>query len=489
MGSFILILYFYSLFFISKGSTPNKAVDAKTIYDPKFTSDSLRKYIDTDEIPCNNLYNFACGNWIKDRKRESKYLHYSFDYRPTTENFKSLIEETDHNDSIRGQSTVVDQILNLRGLCVAVEPFHSMHECRRVVIEFGTYALATLFINRNRKNSEERNDYIVVEDMVKRIKEEFIKLIDERRDTFDEYSINNVLHKFNNITFSIKSDDFDFTNVKLMEACYKNTTIDFHNATVSNIGDIVNAIKHQQSITKNENLMWTCREKIFNPSVYLKHHVYSTVKYHPVYNIIYISSDALTEPSFSIKFPNALNYGYLGFSIAQAILEGFDTKNINYNFNNVYPKKKQKSLMSEVSMNDMIEFSKCFTRELNDQRRIIHNTAIDDVLSTDNKLADNAGLKIAYRAYKNFVKSYGEENIFVPGFTKYSDDQFFFISFGRHFCEHTTGDNYVPYYDKPGKVLAAERTNSILKNYNEFSNTFHCEHWNSLLHTKTCQVW
>uniref|UniRef100_A0A0N5C608 Peptidase_M13 domain-containing protein n=1 Tax=Strongyloides papillosus TaxID=174720 RepID=A0A0N5C608_STREA len=321
--------------------------------------------------------------------------------------------------------------------------------------------------------------------MIKRIKEEFILLIDERQDTFDELSIDNIFLKFTNMTFSIKSDDFGLTNVTLMEECHKNIGINY-NDTIENI---VNSIKHQQSITKSDDKMWSCREKIFKPAEYLDFHVYSSAKYHPKYNKIYISSDTLAEPSFSIKFPSALNYGFLGFTIAQAILDAFDTKTINHNYDNFDSEEGKKSVVSEESMNHMIAISTCFTQEWFKQRETINHRDVDNILSADRKIADNAGLKIAYKAYRNFVRSFGEEYIVVSGFEQYTENQLFFIGFGRHFCEYTSEDSYVPHNGKPGDILSEIRTNSILKNYHEFSNTFYCSYKNKLMHTKTCEVW
>lgn len=44
-------------------------------------------------------------------------------------------------------------------------------------------------------------------------------------------------------------------------------------------------------------------------------------------------------------------------------------------------------------------------------------------------IADNGGLNNAFIAYKNFKRRHGEE-LMLPGFETYTQDQLFFIAFG-----------------------------------------------------------
>uniref|UniRef100_A0A0K0FQE0 Peptidase_M13 domain-containing protein n=1 Tax=Strongyloides venezuelensis TaxID=75913 RepID=A0A0K0FQE0_STRVS len=235
------------------------------------------------------------------------------------------------------------------------------------------------------------------------------------------------------MTFSIKSDDVGIN----------------YNDTIENI---VNAIKHQKSITRSDSKMWSCREKFSN---LLKESVclHSLMVVWPFIGVARRPATyTLAEPLFSKKFPSALNYGYLGFTIAQTILDAYDTKTINHNYNNFDSEERDKLVVSEESMDHMVTISKCFTQQRYKESKTIIHRDIDNILSTDKKITDNAKLKIAYRAYTNFVSNFSEEYIVVPGFEQYIEDQLFFIGFGRHFFEYTSEDSNVPYDAKPGNL-------------------------------------
>uniref|UniRef100_A0A0N5C6G1 Peptidase_M13 domain-containing protein n=1 Tax=Strongyloides papillosus TaxID=174720 RepID=A0A0N5C6G1_STREA len=164
--------------------------------------------------------------------------------------------------------------------------------------------------------------------------------------------------------------------------------------------------------------------------------------YHPTSNKLIVNSDALKEPSFSRYFPNSLNYGYIGFTIAREILRAFDNDNRN------------KSNVTQFSIEHFKEKSDCFTKQYRLQKENMTDKYIDDLTTLAENIVDNGGLKIAHRAYKKYLQSISEDQI--------------------------NKDAHAP-----GEI----RTIITLSNYKPFSNAFKCKLNTTMNPVDKCEVW
>lgn len=55
---------------------------------------------------------------------------------------------------------------------------------------------------------------------------------------------------------------------------------------------------------------------------------------------------------------------------------------------------------------------------------------VDGLLTLDENLADNEGLRVAYRAFKNYIMKNGKEKL-LPQLDHYTAEQLFFLSFAN----------------------------------------------------------
>ncbi|KAK6057527.1 peptidase family M13 [Cooperia oncophora] len=60
-------------------------------------------------------------------------------------------------------------------------------------------------------------------------------------------------------------------------------------------------------------------------------------------------------------------------------------------------------------------------------------------LTQGDNIADNGGLKLAFRAYKKFLRKHGREKR-IRGLEKYNNEQMFFIGYATSWCGHSTQD-------------------------------------------------
>uniref|UniRef100_A0A0K0FBQ1 Fam-d protein n=1 Tax=Strongyloides venezuelensis TaxID=75913 RepID=A0A0K0FBQ1_STRVS len=151
MKAFALYLYYFGIIFVSKGFIINTSGKISINYDPESTSRSLREYVDFTVDPCDNFYKFSYA--VK-----GKY---------------------------NNESTAINNIYNLRMKCVQLSE-EKKKKCEYEIIKFGIYAFGILFSKKSKIDREKHAIYVIIEDTINRIKEEFRLLINEKENIFDK---------------------------------------------------------------------------------------------------------------------------------------------------------------------------------------------------------------------------------------------------------------------------------------------------------------
>uniref|UniRef100_A0A0N5BEM6 Peptidase_M13 domain-containing protein n=1 Tax=Strongyloides papillosus TaxID=174720 RepID=A0A0N5BEM6_STREA len=480
MNILALILYFYVFPSASIGSLINELGKISRYYKPHVSSKSLREYVDLTVDPCDNIYKFSCGNWIKAKKVESKNVK-SYYHTDLDSNFnKFVIEALD--GKYNAESIAIKNIYNLIIKCSKL-PDDKAKNCDQEVYEFGMYAFSSLFIVKNRVESEIINDdYIIIDDMVKRIKEEFRLLVEEKGDRIDNKTKDNLLRKLNEMEFVKNLDPFELSNTSLMEDCYKNIGVQYDD----NIESVLETIKTYKSKFKDSSTLDPCNIKVFQYEKYLNAYVHSNAMYHPMYNKFMVNSEALKEPSFSRYFLSSLNYGFIGFTIAHEILHAFDNNNYHHHF--IIPDVPI-PIVSDELKEKFNEQSNCFIKQYDKQRESKATKNVDGKKTLSENIADNSGLKIVHRAYMKYLQSIGGEEPKVPGFENFTSEQLFFIIVGRNFCEHKSDEYFDESVTDKVHTPSEIRTNVALSNYEPFSSAFKCKLNSNMNPEHKCDLW
>ncbi|VDM52439.1 unnamed protein product [Angiostrongylus costaricensis] len=117
---------------------------------------------------------------------------------------------------------------------------------------------------------------------------------------------------------------------------------------------------------------------------------------------------------------------------------------------------------------------------------------VNGKLAQGETIADHAGVKVAFKvnfrvqdvkknkfsAYKNYLKTFGEERR-ISGLEEYSSEQMFFIGYATLYR-----DFLHPYY-----VTVASMVNQVLANQPEFAAVFNCPVDTPMNPTNRCAVW
>ena len=166
-------------------------------------------------------------------------------------------------------------------------------------------------------------------------------------------------------------------------------------------------------------------------------------------------------------------YGPLGWVIGHEIGHGFEDGGINYNAEGY--KAKMLDAESEATFREIAE---CFKSQYSGY--ITENgDEVDGNLTLSENLADNAGIRAAYAAYKESFTSPNYPNLY-----QYNPDQRFWITAANFFCASDL--HWSREVHSPEKF----RVNGAFSNMEEFARDFNCPKGSAMNSPeKRCQLW
>ncbi|XP_075274554.1 neprilysin isoform X1 [Opisthocomus hoazin] len=200
-------------------------------------------------------------------------------------------------------------------------------------------------------------------------------------------------------------------------------------------------------------------------------------------NQIVFPAGILQPPFFGASQPKSLNYGGIGMVIGHEITHGFDDNGRNFNENG-----DLLDWWTEESARNFKELSQCMVYQYgNFSWDLAGGQPLSGINTLGENIADNGGVRQAYKAYENFVAKHGKEKL-LPGL-EMNHKQLFFLNFAQIWC-----GTYRPEYavnsiktdvHSPGKF----RVIGSLQNSPEFSEAFSCTETNYMDPAKKCRVW
>ncbi|KAI9363314.1 hypothetical protein BD770DRAFT_469954 [Pilaira anomala] len=205
-----------------------------------------------------------------------------------------------------------------------------------------------------------------------------------------------------------------------------------------------------------------------------------------VRNAIEIPVGFIQEPHYGSDYPQYMNYGNLGVTIAHEYIHSVDNIRIILNATGQY-----EEWFSEEATISYLNKTKCLIDQYSQFALLGPNNQrfpIDGSLTLSENIPDNGGLKLAYNAYRKHVKNNASDGI-LPGFENFTEEQLFFISHGLFTC--AVGNK-----DKNGLLLKIDPHSPMyhrnivpFQNSPEFAKAFNCPVGSPMNPSDKCSVW
>ncbi|XP_047470014.1 neprilysin-1-like [Penaeus chinensis] len=195
--------------------------------------------------------------------------------------------------------------------------------------------------------------------------------------------------------------------------------------------------------------------------------------YNPQENTITILAGILQTPFYAHNTLAALNYGGIGMVIGHEMTHGFDNTGRLFD--------KQGNLVQWWSDETIVAYeerAKCFVDQYNGYipPELIEaglNISVDGLQTEGENIADNGGIREAYKAYQLFVERYGEEPR-LPGLDEFTPDHLFYLGFANVWCEHKTAQSVLTQLAVDPHSPGRFRVLGSLSNDAEFSRVWNC---------------
>ena len=201
--------------------------------------------------------------------------------------------------------------------------------------------------------------------------------------------------------------------------------------------------------------------------------------YRGTMNHMVFPAGILQPPFFDVKAHVPVNLGAMGMVVGHELTHGFDDKGSKFdaqgNLTNWWTDGVRQAFNNRTD---------CIVKQYGDYE-VLPGVKLDGKLTLGENIADNAGVMLAFNAYRALRKG-AEEVLEAGGFT---EDQQFFLSAGQIWCTKMS--------DEMARLRAATdthshpryRVNGPLSNLPAFAEAFQCKDGSAMKRKDACTVW
>ncbi|XP_031352188.1 neprilysin-1 isoform X2 [Photinus pyralis] len=204
--------------------------------------------------------------------------------------------------------------------------------------------------------------------------------------------------------------------------------------------------------------------------------------YNPNKNDIVIPAGILQPLFYSQHFPKSLNYGGIGVVIGHELTHGFDDKGRQFD--------KDGNMMqwwNNVTIRAFRDRAQCIIDQYSRYKIDEVGLYVNGRMTQGENIADNGGLKEAFRAYRKWVRKHGEEAD-LPGLNL-THDQLFFLNYAQIWCGSMRPEDALTKVRSSVHSPGPIRVLGPLSNSRDFAKAYSCPLGSPMNPTNKCSVW
>ncbi|XP_025992063.2 neprilysin-4 isoform X3 [Solenopsis invicta] len=336
-------------------------------------------------------------------------------------------------------------------------------------------AVGSMFVKKyfdeNSKNDRMNFVFRQTLSMTREIQRSFRELLD-KTSWIDDETKRLASEKVNAMSLRIGYPDFILQS-RLLNERYKDVVIrpDKYFENTLNILQHLTKIEQARLGNAVNKTLWNTAPAVVNA-------YYSRNK-----NQIMFPAGILQPPFYHRFFPRSLNYGGIGVVIGHEITHGFDDKGRLFD--------KDGNLhrwWKDEAINGFHRRAQCLIDQYARYTVTEVGMQIDGVNTQGENIADNGGIKQAFRAYERWLHSNDRKDETLPGISA-TGKQLFFLNFAQVWCgsmrPEATRNKLKTALHSPGRF----RVIGTLSNSKDFAQVFNCPPGSPMNPVSKCSVW
>jgi putative endopeptidase len=201
--------------------------------------------------------------------------------------------------------------------------------------------------------------------------------------------------------------------------------------------------------------------------------------YRGTMNHMVFPAGILQPPFFDVKSHVPVNLGAMGMVVGHELTHGFDDKGAKFD-----AKGNLANWWSPEVGTRFKDKTDCVVAQYGSYE-VLPGVKQDGKLTLGENIADNAGVLLAFNAYRHLRKD-AEEVLSAGGFT---EDQQFFLSVGQTWCTKMSDDFARLRAQTDTHSNPRFRVNGTLSNLASFSEAFSCKEGSPMRRKDACSVW
>jgi membrane metallo-endopeptidase-like protein 1 len=340
------------------------------------------------------------------------------------------------------------------------------HGCVTRINSLMSMATSSIYI-RNHFDHEAKSQ---VEEMISLIMEAFVELLEEEdwltpeTKAFAKQKVHTMNQKIGYPDYLNNSSavDTEYFRYVVYDGDYYKTKFQFYEMYQK---DILERIRHPVDRDR-----WVAGAALVNAF------------YSPNTNEIIFPAGILQPVFYNKHFPRSMNYGGIGVVIGHEITHGFDDRGRLYD-----NKGNIRQWWDNATVVKFEEKAKCIEDQYSSYVLDQISMRINGRSTKGENIADNGGLKQAYRAYKKY-ETFHPIPQQLPG-VNLTQDQLFFLNYAQIWCGVMNDKEAVRKLRTSEHSPGPIRVKGPLSNSKDFADAYKCPVNSPMNPAKKCRVW